>query len=79
MGIYLPTGKRIFTYLVYAESEGEIYKSFMQKWAQHREMVAKMTDSPRERFVRLAGRGEDDAVDVCQQGRKVRQTVEGNQ
>ena len=27
-------------YLVYAESEGEIYKSFMQKWAQHRQMVA---------------------------------------
>ena len=35
-------------YLVYAESEGEIYKSFMQKWAQHREMVAKMTDIVRE-------------------------------
>lgn len=31
-------------YLVYAESEGEIFKSFMQKWAQHREMVANMTD-----------------------------------
>ena len=35
-------------YLVYAESGGEIYKSFMQKWAQHREMVAKMTDIVRE-------------------------------
>ena len=35
-------------YLVYAESEGEIFKSFMQKWAQHREMVAKMTDIVRE-------------------------------
>jgi DNA modification methylase len=35
-------------YLVYAESEGEIYKSFMQKWAQHRQMVAKMTDIVRE-------------------------------
>ena len=31
-------------FLVYAESEGEIFKSFMQKWAQHREMVANMTD-----------------------------------
>lgn len=35
-------------YLVYAESEGEIYKSFMQKWAQHLQMVAKMTDIVRE-------------------------------
>ena len=31
-------------YLVYAESEGEIFKSFMQKWAQHREMVANMAE-----------------------------------
>lgn len=29
-------------YLVYAESEGEIYKSFMLKWAQHNDMIAKM-------------------------------------
>ena len=29
-------------YLVYAESEQEIYKSFMQKWQQHKEMVGKM-------------------------------------
>ena len=35
-------------YLVYAESEGEIYKSFMRKWMQHKEMVAKMTDIVRE-------------------------------
>ncbi len=35
-------------YLVYAESEGEIYKSFMQKWAQHLQMVAKMTDIVRK-------------------------------
>ena len=35
-------------YLVYAESEGEIFKSFMQKWTQHREMVSKMTDIVRE-------------------------------
>ena len=35
-------------YLVYAESEGEIYKSFMQKWKQHREMVEKMTRIVRE-------------------------------
>ncbi len=26
-------------YLVYAESEGEIFKSFMEKWRQHNEMV----------------------------------------
>lgn len=31
-------------YLVYAESEGEIYKSFMLKWSQHNEMVAKMVE-----------------------------------
>lgn len=35
-------------YLVYAESEGEIYKSFMQKWKQHREMVEKMTQIVRD-------------------------------
>lgn len=35
-------------YLVYSESEGEIFKSFMHKWAQHREMVAKMTDIVRK-------------------------------
>ena len=35
-------------YLVYAESEQEIYKSFMHKWAQHRDMVAKMTSIVRE-------------------------------
>ena len=35
-------------YLVYAESEGEIYKSFMQKWEQHRDMVEKMTRIVRE-------------------------------
>lgn len=29
-------------YLVYAESEQEIYKSFMQKWKQHNDMVEKM-------------------------------------
>ena len=28
--------------------EGEIYKSFMQKWAQHRQMVARMTDIVRK-------------------------------
>ena len=35
-------------YLVYAESEGEIFKSFMQKWKQHREMVEKMTQIVRD-------------------------------
>ena len=29
-------------YLIYAESEQEIFKSFMRKWAQHNEMVNKM-------------------------------------
>lgn len=29
-------------YLVYAESEQEIYKSFIQKWKQHNDMVEKM-------------------------------------
>ena len=31
-------------YFVYAESEGEIYKVFIQKWKQHKDMVQKMTD-----------------------------------
>ena len=31
-------------YLVYAESEQEIYKSFMQKWAQHNNMVENMAN-----------------------------------
>lgn len=35
-------------FLVYAESEGEIYKSFMQKWKQHNDMVAKMTEIVKE-------------------------------
>lgn len=35
-------------YFVYAESESEIFVSFMKKWKQHNEMVAKMTDIIRE-------------------------------
>lgn len=35
-------------YLVYAESEQEIYKSFMEKWAQHNETVGKMVAIVRE-------------------------------
>lgn len=35
-------------YLVYAESEQEIYKSFMQKWQQHKEMVEKMVSIVKE-------------------------------
>ena len=35
-------------YLVFAESEQEIFKSFMEKWKQHREMVEKMTAIVRE-------------------------------
>lgn len=35
-------------YFVYAESESEIFASFMKKWKQHNEMVAKMTDIIRE-------------------------------
>lgn len=35
-------------YLVFAESEQEILKSFMAKWKQHREMVEKMTAIVRE-------------------------------
>ena len=31
-------------YLVYAESEQEIYKTFMEKWKRHNEMVQKMSD-----------------------------------
>ena len=36
--------KPVDLYLVYAESEQEIYRSFMQKWAQHRDMVVKMVE-----------------------------------
>lgn len=35
-------------YLVYAESEGEIFKSFMVKWNQHNQMVEKMAGIIRE-------------------------------
>lgn len=35
-------------YLVYAESEQEIYKTFMVKWKQHRDMVDKMVQIVRE-------------------------------
>lgn len=35
-------------YLVYAESEQEIFKSFMEKWAQHNRMVDKMASIVRE-------------------------------
>lgn len=35
-------------YLVYAESEQEIFKSFMQKWAQHNKMVENMANIIRE-------------------------------
>lgn len=35
-------------YLVYAESEQEIYRSFMQKWKQHRDMVERMVQIMRE-------------------------------
>jgi hypothetical protein len=31
-------------YLVYAESEQEIYKTFMQKWKRHNEMISRMAD-----------------------------------
>lgn len=35
-------------YLVYAESEQEIYKTFMQKWKQHRKMVETMANIVRK-------------------------------
>lgn len=35
-------------YLVYAESEQDIFKSFMQKWAQHNNMVENMANIIRE-------------------------------
>lgn len=35
-------------FLVYAESEGEIFKSFTQKWAQHNEIVSNMSEIIRE-------------------------------
>lgn len=38
----------VVLYLVYAESEGEIFKSFMHKWAQHNEMVSNMANIIRE-------------------------------
>jgi hypothetical protein len=36
-------------YLVYAESEGEIFRSFMAKWEQHNEMVDRLASIFRER------------------------------
>lgn len=35
-------------YLVYAESEGEIFKTFMHKWAQHEEMIDRLVSIFRE-------------------------------
>lgn len=35
-------------YLVYAESESEIFKSFMAKWQQHRDMVDRMVQIVKE-------------------------------
>ena len=35
-------------YLVFAESEQEIYKTFLQKWKQHKDMVAKMVQIVRD-------------------------------
>jgi DNA modification methylase len=35
-------------YLVYAESEGEIFKSFMKKWRQHNEMIEQLVSIFRE-------------------------------
>ena len=35
-------------YIVYAESEQEIYKVFMQKWKQHKDMVEKMVQIVRD-------------------------------
>ena len=35
-------------YIVYAESEQEVFKVFMQKWQQHKDMVSKMVQIVRE-------------------------------
>lgn len=35
-------------YLIYAESEQEIYRAFMQKWKQHRDLVENMVQIVRE-------------------------------
>lgn len=39
---------RVDLYIVYAESEQEIYKTFNLKWQQHKDMVAKMVEIVRE-------------------------------
>ena len=39
---------KVELYLVYAESEQEIYKTFLQKWKQHKDMVNKMVQIVRE-------------------------------
>lgn len=39
---------KVTVYLVYAESEGEIFKSFMLKWSQHNELVDNMVQILRE-------------------------------
>lgn len=38
----------VWMFFVYAESESEIFKSFMQKWAQHNNMVDNMVSLVRE-------------------------------
>lgn len=45
-------------YIVYADTEQEIFKSFMQKWEQHNNMVAKMVD-----IVRRNGLNSVDATE----------------
>ena len=67
-------------YLVYAESEGEIFKSFMQKWAQHREMVANMTEIVRHNgLFGFAGRGKMMRWMFASREEKIRKVVESNQ
>lgn len=48
----------VHLYLVYAESEGEIFKSFMRKWEQHKAMVEKMTDIVRKNGLFNTNQGE---------------------
>ena len=48
----------VHLYLVYAESEGEIFKSFMRKWEQHKSMVEKMTDIVRKNGLFNTNQGE---------------------
>lgn len=49
---------RVGIYLIYAESEQEIYKSFMAKWANHNKLIDNMTAIIKENGLNSANQSE---------------------